>query len=472
LGEGRGAGIKGEGRKEEESLRSSRIPGFHEMSLEERLRVVKEFAGLTDEEVGILRNTGSLGLELADRMIENVIGATHLPLGVATNFLINGKDYLIPMALEEPSVVAAASNAARMARMRYGFRASADEPVMIGQVQVCKLRDPQAARERILEERGRILERANEQDPVLVKAGGGARDLEVRVLSTRLGPMVVVHLLVDVRDAMGANAVNTMCEAVAPLIEELTGGKVYLRIISNLATHRMARAEASFPKEALGGEEVVEGILHAHALAEADPYRCATHNKGIMNGIIAVALALSNDTRALEAGGPRLRGAGGLRPPHLLGEGGERGPQGEDRAAHRGGHPGRGRERPSGGQGLPQDPGGELGQGAGRGDGGGGAGPEPGRPQGPGGGGHPEGAHEAARQERGHSRGGQGGAGGEGGEEDGGGEVHQDRQGQGDPGGAGGGLAPQPRVRFPGGPGSGAARRLPALPLYKAPPKK
>lgn len=302
MGEGRGAGIKGEGRKEEESLRSSRIPGFHEMSLEERLRVVKEFAGLTDEEVGILRNTGSLDLELADRMIENVIGATHLPLGVATNFLINGKDYLIPMALEEPSVVAAASNAARMARMRYGFRASADEPVMIGQVQVCKLRDPQAARERILEEKGRILERANEQDPVLVKAGGGARDLEVRVLSTRLGPMVVVHLLVDVRDAMGANAVNTMCEAVAPLIEELTGGKVYLRIISNLATHRMARAEASFPKEALGGEEVVEGILHAHALAEADPYRCATHNKGIMNGIIAVALALSNDTRALEAG--------------------------------------------------------------------------------------------------------------------------------------------------------------------------
>ena len=294
--------IKGEGEKEGESLRSSRISGFHEMSLEERLRVVKEFAGLTDEEVGILRNTGSLGLELADRMIENVIGATHLPLGVATNFLINGKDYLIPMALEEPSVVAAASNAARMARMRYGFRASADEPVMIGQVQVCKLRDPQAARERILEEKGRILERANEQDPVLVKAGGGARDLEARVLNTRLGPMVVVHLLVDVRDAMGANAVNTMCEAVAPPIEELTGGRVYLRIISNLATHRKARAEASFPKEALGGEEVVEGILHAHALAEADPYRCATHNKGIMNGIIAVALALSNDTRALEAG--------------------------------------------------------------------------------------------------------------------------------------------------------------------------
>ncbi len=284
------------------------------MSPEERLKVVKEFAGLTDEEVEILRNTGSLSMDLADRMIENVIGATHLPLGIATNFLINGKEYLIPMAIEEPSVVAAASNAARMARMKYGFRASADEPVMIGQIQVCKLSNPQEARERILGEKERILEKANEKDPLLVRVGGGAKDLEVRMLETHMGPMLVVHLLVDVRDAMGANAVNTMCEAVAPLIEQLTGGRVYLRIISNLAIYRKARAEASFPKEALGGEEVVEGILYAHALAVADPYRCATHNKGIMNGIVAVGLALSNDVRALEAGAHSYAALGGYKP--------------------------------------------------------------------------------------------------------------------------------------------------------------
>jgi len=284
------------------------------LSPEERLKVVKEFAGLTDEEVEILRNTGSLSMDLADRMIENVIGATHLPLGIATNFLINGKEYLIPMAIEEPSVVAAASNAARMARMKYGFRASADEPVMIGQIQVCKLSNPQEARERILGEKERILEKANEKDPLLVRVGGGAKDLEVRMLETHMGPMLVVHLLVDVRDAMGANAVNTMCEAVAPLIEQLTGGRVYLRIISNLAIYRKARAEASFPKEALGGEEVVEGILYAHALAVADPYRCATHNKGIMNGIVAVGLALSNDVRALEAGAHSYAALGGYKP--------------------------------------------------------------------------------------------------------------------------------------------------------------
>ncbi|TDA32812.1 MAG: hydroxymethylglutaryl-CoA reductase, degradative [Hadesarchaea archaeon] len=295
-------------------MKSSRLPGFHELSPEERLKVVKEFAGLTDEEVEILRNTGSLSMDLADRMIENVIGATHLPLGIATNFLINGKEYLIPMAIEEPSVVAAASNAARMARMKYGFRASADEPVMIGQIQVCKLSNPQEARERILGEKERILEKANEKDPLLVRVGGGAKDLEVRMLETHMGPMLVVHLLVDVRDAMGANAVNTMCEAVAPLIEQLTGGRVYLRIISNLAIYRKARAEASFPKEALGGEEVVEGILYAHALAVADPYRCATHNKGIMNGIVAVGLALSNDVRALEAGAHSYAALGGYKP--------------------------------------------------------------------------------------------------------------------------------------------------------------
>jgi len=282
--------------------KTSELPGFYKLSPEKRLKIVKEFAKLSDEEAGLLRRTGALGLEQANRMIENVIGTTELPIGIATNFRINGKDYLIPMAIEEPSVVAAASNAAKMARARGGFRTDSTLPIMIGQIQLVDVKDPPEAKEKIIENREKILAKANEQDPVLVKLGGGARGLEVRVLEAQTGPMVVVHLLVDVRDAMGANVVNTMCEGVAPLIEELTGGRVCLRIVSNLADRRLARAEAVFAKEALGGEEVVDGILQAYAFAAADPYRCATHNKGVMNGIDAVALATANDTRALESG--------------------------------------------------------------------------------------------------------------------------------------------------------------------------
>ncbi|MBS7610702.1 hydroxymethylglutaryl-CoA reductase, degradative [Candidatus Bathyarchaeota archaeon] len=282
--------------------RTSRITGFYKLSLEERLRIVAEFANLTEEECTLLRNTGSLELSLADRMIENVIGVMHIPLGIALNFLINGKDYIVPMAIEEPSVVAAASNAAKIARVKGGFQASTTPPVMIGQIQLVKISDPHGAKYTILAHKEEILSKANEQDPVLVKLGGGARDLEVRVVESDLGPMVITHLLVDVRDAMGANAVNTMVEAVAPLIEKLTGGKVYLRIVSNLAVYRLARAKAVFDKEALGGEDAIEGILYAYHFAKSDPFRCATHNKGIMNGIIAVALATGNDTRALEAG--------------------------------------------------------------------------------------------------------------------------------------------------------------------------
>jgi len=270
--------------------------------LEDRLRVVAEFAGLTAEECALLRNTGSLELSLADRMIENVVGVMHIPLGIALNFLINGRDYMVPMAIEEPSVVAAASNAAKIARVKGGFQASTTPPIMIGQIQLVKVPDPYGAKYTILTHKDDILSKANEQDPVLVKLGGGAKDLEVRVVRSDLGPMVITHLLVDVRDAMGANAVNTMAEAVAPLIEKLTGGRVYLRIVSNLAVYRLARAKAVFDKEALGGEEAVEGILYAYHFAKSDPFRCATHNKGIMNGIIAVALATGNDTRALEAG--------------------------------------------------------------------------------------------------------------------------------------------------------------------------
>lgn len=276
---------------------------------------MREFAGLSEEEAELLRRTGSLELEQANRMIENVVGTTELPLGIATNFLINGRDYLIPMALEEPSVVAAASNAAKMARARGGFRTGSTEPVMIGQIQLVGVKDPFEAKENILRAKEKILAKANEQDPILVGLGGGAKELEVRVLDTQAGPMVVAHLLIDVRDAMGANVVNTMCEAVAPLVEDLTGGRAYLRIVSNLATQRMARAEAVFAKEELGGGEVVDGILQAYALAAADPYRCATHNKGVMNGIIAIALATANDTRALEAGAHAYAALGGSYKP-------------------------------------------------------------------------------------------------------------------------------------------------------------
>ncbi len=282
-------------------MRTSRISGFYNLTPEERLRVVKEFAGLTDEEVETLRN-GRLAMEIADHMIENVVGLYSLPFAVATNFLINGKDYLVPMVIEEPSVVAAASNAAKMARESGGFEASATESIMISQIQVVRVPNLEEARSRILAEKEKLLALANEMDPLLTRLGGGARDIEVRVVGSEAGPMLVVHLLVDTLDAMGANTVNTMAEGLAPTIERLSGGKVYLRIISNLADRRLARAKARFSKAAIGGEEVVEGVMWAYRFAKNDPYRAATHNKGIMNGIIAVALATGQDTRALEAG--------------------------------------------------------------------------------------------------------------------------------------------------------------------------
>ncbi|MBX5326193.1 MAG: hydroxymethylglutaryl-CoA reductase, degradative [Candidatus Bathyarchaeia archaeon] len=282
--------------------RSSMISGFYKLSPKERLAVVKEFAGLTDEEVTLLQQTGSLPLELADRMIENVVGAFPVPLGIAVNFLINGRDYLIPMAIEEPSVVAAASNAAKMARDGGGFHTSSTGPIMIGQIQAVGIKDPHAARMRILDAKEEILKKANDQDPLLVSVGGGAKDLDAKVINTIAGQMVITELHVDCRDAMGPNAVNTMLEAVAPLIEKITGGRVYLRIISNLAVKRLARAWCVVPKEAVGGEEVVDGIVQAYAFADADPYRAATHNKGILNGIIGVVIATCNDHRAVEAG--------------------------------------------------------------------------------------------------------------------------------------------------------------------------
>jgi hydroxymethylglutaryl-CoA reductase len=282
--------------------KSSLVSGFYKLTPKERLALVKEFAGLTDEECALLQNTGSLPLDMADRMIENVVGAFPLPLGIGVNFLINGIDYLVPMAIEEPSVVAAASYAAKMVREGGGFRTSSTAQVMIGQIQVVDLADPDAAKQRVFAAKAEILKKANEQDPVLASVGGGAKDLDAKIIQTTQGPMLIVELHVDCRDAMGANAVNTMAEAVAPLIEQITGGRVYLRIISNLATKRLARASCTIPKEAVGGPEVVDGIVNASAFAAADPYRAATHNKGAMNGIIAVVLATGNDHRAIEAG--------------------------------------------------------------------------------------------------------------------------------------------------------------------------
>jgi hydroxymethylglutaryl-CoA reductase len=282
--------------------KTSKIPGFYKLSPKERLVLVKEFADLSDEECALLQNTGSLPLEVAGRMIENVVGAFPLPLGIGVNFLINNHDYLIPMAIEEPSVVAAASYAAKMVREGGGFHTSSTPPVMIGQIQVVDIADPEAAKNRILAAKQKIIAKANAQDPVLASVGGGAKSINAKVINTAVGPMLIAELHVDCRDAMGANAVNTMAEAVAPLVEQITGGRVYLRIISNLATKRLARAWCTVPKEAIGGIEVVDGIINASAFAAADPYRAATHNKGAMNGITAVILATGNDHRAIEAG--------------------------------------------------------------------------------------------------------------------------------------------------------------------------
>jgi len=291
-----------------------RLPGFYNLSVEERLIKVAEIAKLDEEEVKLIKSSSKLPLEIANRMIENVIGTFELPLAIATNFLIDGKDYLIPMVIEEPSVVAAASNAAKMAREGGGFFTDFTAPLMIGQIQLVDVKNPYLAKFEILKNKEEIISKANECDPILLKLGGGCKDLEVRIIDTIFGKMVVVHLLVDVRDAMGANAVNTMCEKVAPIIARIAGGRALLRIISNLAVYRLARAKAVFRKEVIGGEEVVDGIMKAYAFAEADPFRCATHNKGIMNGISALMIATGNDFRAVEAGAHGYSAINGYKP--------------------------------------------------------------------------------------------------------------------------------------------------------------
>jgi len=274
---------------------NSRLSGFHKRSVAERIAEVTSQCALTPEEAQALES-GGISLEAADKMVENVVGTFRIPVGLATNFHINGKDYLIPMATEEPSVVAAASNAAKMIREGGGFRTSSTDPIMIGQIQVVKAK--RGSEKRIVKGKKSLLKYANSLDPMLVKFGGGAHDIKVR----KVKDMLIVHLHVNVADAMGANAVNTMCERLAPRIEEMTGGQVILKILTNYAVERTAKATALIPKEQVGGEEYVDRIIWAYKLAAYDVYRAVTHNKGIMNGVTAVVLATGNDTRAVEAG--------------------------------------------------------------------------------------------------------------------------------------------------------------------------
>ncbi len=275
---------------------------FYKLTPEERLNTVEQFAHLNTDDVAALKTSGGLSLAQANLMIENVIGTLNLPVGLGVYFLINDQEYIVPMALEEPSVVAAASKMAKIVRSKGGFITSSTDPVMIGQIQIVNVSDPFGAKMRLLAKKRELLAEANAQDPILVKYGGGAVDFEVRVLDTESGPMVICHLLVNCKDAMGANAVNTMSEALSKSIATISGGEVCLKIISNLAVHRLARAYAVFDKEALGGPSIVDRMISAYHFANADPYRATTHNKGIMNGITAVALATGQDTRAIEAG--------------------------------------------------------------------------------------------------------------------------------------------------------------------------
>ncbi|HMA83059.1 MAG TPA: hydroxymethylglutaryl-CoA reductase, degradative [Candidatus Thermoplasmatota archaeon] len=280
--------------------KTSKISGFYKKSIDERIDLISSIASLTEEEQSLLFK--AMDKDLADHMIENVVGTFTLPLGIALNFRVNNEDVFIPMATEESSVVAAASKAAKIARKRGGFRTESTDPIMIGQIQILDVDDVATASEKILQEKNKLLTVANAQDKILIDLGGGAKDLAVRILTSSFGKMIVVHLYIDVRDAMGANAVNTMVEALAPVIEDISGGRVRLKILSNLADQRLVKSRAIFDKDLIGGEKVVDAFLESVELAKIDPYRAATHNKGIMNGIDAVIIATGNDFRAIEAG--------------------------------------------------------------------------------------------------------------------------------------------------------------------------
>jgi len=282
-------------------MTDSSIPKFFEKDRHERLEIIRKFSDLSKEDLDIIENSiGGISFDKADKMIENAIGTFSLPLGIATNFRINEKDYLLPMVIEEPSVVAAASKGAKIARSHGGFTAKVPESFSIGQIQVVDV-DVKSAIPKINQSCKEILDLANSKSKTLPKLGKGAKEVNCKEISTDSGPMLIVELLIDTGDAMGANVTNTMCEAVAPLVEKITGGHVVLKILSNYATRRIVTASATFDKEQLGGEKIVENIILAYQFAANDEYRAVTHNKGIMNGTIAVANATGQDSRAIEA---------------------------------------------------------------------------------------------------------------------------------------------------------------------------
>lgn len=286
-------------------MHTSRIPGFYNMSVDERRQVLTKISKLTDMDIEQIFSE-TLPIETADKMIENVVGTFPLPLGLGLNFLINDKEYIVPMAVEEPSVVASASYIAKLVREAGGFKTEATDRVMIGQIQVVGCEDFTQAKQKILEEKETLIEQANAAYPSIVARGGGTIDLDVRILNedanSQYQQMLVLHFYINTCDAMGANIINTIMESLAPTIERITGGKVYLRILTNLATDRLVRASVKVKKEELGGEDVVDKIVSAEDFALADPYRATTHNKGIMNGITAAVMATGNDTRAIESG--------------------------------------------------------------------------------------------------------------------------------------------------------------------------
>lgn len=290
---------------------------FYELTLQERGEYLRQETGLTESEIDALTGLSGLTPAAADKMVENAVGVYALPIGIAQNFIVNGRKVWVPMAIEEPSVIAGASYMARLARSGGGFFASTDEPYMIGQMQILDIADPANARVKLLEHGAELLSEAAKIDPILSELGGGPRELDVRLIeNSPIGPFLVLHIVLDVRDAMGANAINTACERLAPQVEAITGGRVHLKILSNLADRRLARARVSIPVNELAfdefsGEQVRDGIIEAWAFATADPYRAATHNKGIMNGVDAVVIATGNDWRAVEAGAHAYAARGG-----------------------------------------------------------------------------------------------------------------------------------------------------------------
>ena len=290
-------------------VENSRLSGFFKLSVDERRKLVQKLSGISDDHIAALASNGELSDEAADRMIENVIGTMSLPVGIATNFVVDGKHYLVPFCLEESSVVAAASNMAKRCLKNGGFQTQNDAPMMIGQIQILDTPDTEEAMKNISQNKDEIINLCNSLPSTMIKLGGGCKRIETRVIETLSGPMLILHIIVDCRDAMGANAVNTMAELIAPEIERLTGGRVHLKILSNLAAHRLARVEAIFTPEELSndgtidnGTDVIKGIIEAHHFAVADPFRATTHNKGVMNAISSVAVACGQDWRAIEAG--------------------------------------------------------------------------------------------------------------------------------------------------------------------------